>query len=62
MVTTHRDLRASGIWLPTSPLAPALGLTPLPHGYWLALLLILASYLLLTQSVKVWLIRRFGLG
>jgi Mg2+-importing ATPase len=51
-----------GVWLPTSPLAAALGFTPLPHGYWMALLLIIACYLVLTQTVKVWLIRRFGLG
>ena len=53
---------AVGLWLPTSPLAGALGFTPLPHGYWAALVLILAAYLLLTQAVKVWLIRRVGLG
>jgi len=50
-----------GLWLPTSPLAPALGLTALPHAFALALLAILAAYLLLTQSMKAWLIRRFGL-
>jgi Mg2+-importing ATPase len=53
---------AVGLWLPTSPLSGALGFTPLPHGYWVALVLILAGYLLLTQAVKVWLIRRVGLG
>ena len=51
-----------GIWLPTSSLAPALGLTTLPHAYTVALLLILGGYLLLTQLVKGWLIRRFGLS
>jgi Mg2+-importing ATPase len=51
-----------GIWLPTSSLAPALGLTPLPHGYAVALLLILGGYLLLTQLAKGWIIRRFGLS
>jgi P-type Mg2+ transporter len=50
-----------GLWLPTSPLAPALGLTALPNAFALALLAILAVYLLLTQLVKAWLIRRFGL-
>ncbi|HTN49137.1 MAG TPA: magnesium-translocating P-type ATPase [Burkholderiaceae bacterium] len=53
---------AVGLWLPTSPLADALGFVALPHGYWAALALILVGYLLLTQTVKVWLIRRFGLG
>jgi len=51
-----------GLWLPTSPFAASLGLTPLPHAYGLALLAILGSYLLLTQLVKSWLIRRFGLS
>ena len=51
-----------GIWLPTSSLAPALGLTPLPHAYAVALLLILAGYLLVTQLAKGWIIRRFGLS
>jgi len=51
-----------GLWLPTSPFAASLGLTPLPHAYGLALLAILGSYMLLTQLVKSWLIRRFGLS
>ncbi len=51
-----------GIWLPTSSLAPALGLTPLPHAYAVALLLILGGYLLMTQLAKGWIIRRFGLS
>jgi Mg2+-importing ATPase len=50
-----------GIWLPFSHFAPALGLTPPPHQYWLALVAILAAYLTLTQVVKTWVIRRFGL-
>jgi len=50
-----------GLWLPNSPFAHALGLTPLPHAYLLALLGILFGYMLLTQLVKAWLIRRFGL-
>jgi len=34
---------------------------PLPGQYWLLLVLILGAYLLLTQTVKAWMIRRFGL-
>ena len=49
------------MWLPFSNLAPLFGLTPLPLGYFLALAAILACYLLLTQSVKAVLVRRFGL-
>ena len=51
-----------GIWLPTSSFASALGLTPLPHAYAVALLLIVGGYLLTTQLTKGWLIRRFGLS
>ena len=51
-----------GLWLPTSPFADALGLTPLPHAFALALLGILGGYMLLTQLAKTWLIRRFGLS
>jgi Mg2+-importing ATPase len=53
---------ALGLWLPYSPFAGAIGLTPLPHGYGLALLGILSGYLLVTQLVKAWIIRRFGLS
>ena len=51
-----------GVWLPTSPLAGALGMTALPHAYWAALVFILAAYMLLTQLAKSWLIKRFGLN
>jgi len=50
-----------GLWLPSSPFAGALGLTPLPHTFGIALLCILGGYMLLTQLMKTWLIRRFGL-
>jgi Mg2+-importing ATPase len=51
-----------GLWLPVSHFAHALNLVPLPHEYLLALVAILAAYLLLTQLVKTWLIKRFGLN
>ncbi|MDE2359463.1 MAG: magnesium-translocating P-type ATPase, partial [Betaproteobacteria bacterium] len=51
-----------GLWLPTSPFADALGLTPLPRAFALALIGILGGYMLLTQLAKTWLIRRFGLS
>jgi len=47
-----------GIWLPFSALAPALGFTALPHLYWPLLALTLAGYLVLTQAVKSWLLKR----
>lgn len=51
-----------GIWLPFSPLAGALGFTRMPQGYWWTLLAILGAYLALTQLLKSWLVRRFGLN
>jgi Mg2+-importing ATPase len=51
-----------GLWLPVSHFAPALSLAPLPHQYLLALIGILAGYLTLTQLVKTWIIKRFGLN
>jgi len=47
-----------GIWLPFSPVAPALGFSPLPELYWPLLLLTLLCYVGLTQMVKSWLIRK----
>jgi P-type Mg2+ transporter len=55
---TSLIVMAVGIWLPFSPFAAALGFTALPHGYWPLLLLTLLLYVLLTQGVKTWLLRR----
>jgi P-type Mg2+ transporter len=51
-----------GAALPFSPLAGALGFAPLPPLYWLLLAGMLVCYVLLTQAVKTWFIRRFGEG
>ena len=47
-----------GVWLPSSPLAPALRLTHLPHLYWPLLAVTLLAYVTLTQVVKTWLHHR----
>jgi len=60
MVTTI-SICVLGAWLPYSTFAAALGFTPLPHAYWPVLGAMLLAYLGLTQLVKRWLIRRFGL-
>jgi ATPase, P-type (transporting), HAD superfamily, subfamily IC len=49
-----------GAYLPYSPLANALGLVALPPLYWLLLLATLLCYVVLTQIVKTWFIRKFG--
>ena len=57
MVTTAAIMLV-GLWLPSSPLGPALGMTPLPHLYWPLIALTLLAYVVLTQFVKTWLLRR----
>ncbi len=47
-----------GIVLPFTPVGAYLGFTPLPGLYWPILLATIACYLVLTQSVKMWLLRR----
>jgi len=42
------------------PIARVLGFTPLPGLFWLFLLIMLIAYVVLTQLVKVWFVRRFG--
>jgi len=46
-----------GIIIPFSPLGRYLGFTMLPPLYWLLLGLTLMSYVVLTQGVKMWLLR-----
>jgi len=47
-----------GVYLPMSPIAAYLGFTSLPSLYWPLLFLTLIGYVLLTQSVKMWLLRK----
>jgi P-type Mg2+ transporter len=49
---------AFGIWLPYSPLASSLGFTHLPNLYWPVLAVTMLAYVVLTQGIKVWLLRR----
>ena len=47
-----------GMWLPFSPLGPALGFVHLPGLYWPFLSVFLACYAVLTQAVKMWLLKK----
>lgn len=47
-----------GIFLPFTPVAPALGFAPLPTGYFLFLVGTILTYLLLVEVVKRWLMQR----
>jgi Mg2+-importing ATPase len=58
LVATTVTIMAVGIWLPSSPLGPALGLVALPSSYWPLLAVTLLAYIMLTQIVKVMLLRR----
>ncbi len=59
VLVTTAAVMAAGIWLPFSPLAPAIRLQPLPAAFFVYLPLVLLAYCLLTQAVKVLYIRRF---
>jgi Mg2+-importing ATPase len=57
LTATTLSIMAFGMWLPYSPLASSLGLAHLPRLYWPILMLTLLSYVGLTQTIKVWLLR-----
>ena len=61
LLTTSVIIAAVGIVIPFTWLGAFLGFVPLPPGYWIALLLILPSYAVLTHVMKTWFVRRFGL-
>lgn len=50
-----------GLWLPFSSFARHFGFAPVPAEYGLALAAIVGGYLIFTQLVKAWFIRRYGL-
>lgn len=52
LLATTVGIMLIGLWLPTSPLAGALGLVPLPLAFWPFLLATVLAYLALTQVVK----------
>jgi Mg2+-importing ATPase len=58
LTLTTLCVMAFGIWLPYSPLSPALGLAHLPNMYWPILALTLLGYMVLTQVVKMWLLHK----
>jgi Mg2+-importing ATPase len=58
LIATTVIIMMIGVWLPYSPLAPALSFTPLPGLYWPLIIATLVCYTLLTQVVKMWLLRR----
>jgi Mg2+-importing ATPase len=49
---------ATGLYLPFSPVAGALGFTPLPALYWPFLFVTVVCYVALTQAVKSWFLKK----
>jgi P-type Mg2+ transporter len=58
LLTTSAVMMVVGIALPFTPLGRYLGFTALPALYWPYLAATLLCYVLLTQGVKAWLLRR----
>ncbi len=59
LTLTSLIIAAIGVYLPFSDLAKPLGLVEPPPLYWLLLFVMLICYVLLTQLVKGWFVRRF---
>jgi len=62
LIATSAVVMLIGVLLPTSPLGPYLGFAALPALYWPLLALTLIGYMVLTQLVKTWLIRKGWMG
>jgi P-type Mg2+ transporter len=58
LIMTSAAIMLVGIGLPFSPIGVWLGFVPLPILYWPLLLITLLLYVVLTQMVKAWLVRR----
>lgn len=60
MLFTTLVVMAFGCWLPFSPLAHFLGFEPLPGIFFVWMVGFLLAYSVLTHTVKMWFIRKFG--
>jgi Mg2+-importing ATPase len=60
LILTSIIIVTVGAWLTISPLANSLGFVALPPLYWLILAGMLVCYVVLTQIVKTWFYRKFG--
>jgi Mg2+-importing ATPase len=61
LVMTTAGVMLIGLYFPFSPLAPKIGMVPLPPAYFGYLFLTLLSYWALTQVVKSWFIKKYGM-
>jgi len=60
LIMTSLIIVAIGGWLPFSPIAGTLGFTTLPPLYWVLLAGMLLCYIMLTQLIKTWFIRKYA--
>ncbi len=60
MLFATLSVMAVGCWLPYSPLAHFLGFEPLPAVFFAWMVAFLLAYSVLTHTVKMWFIRKFG--
>jgi P-type Mg2+ transporter len=58
LIVTSAIVMAVGIWLPFSPIAEYLGFVAVDWRYWPIVIAILFAYIVLTQFVKTWLVRK----
>jgi P-type Mg2+ transporter len=58
LIVTTVLVMTAGMLLPFTPLAKPLGFEQLPPLYWLLLAITLLCYMILTQGVKTWLLRK----
>lgn len=61
LITTTIVICVVGVALPFTWAGGAIGFTPLPWLYWPLVAAILMTYAVLTQLVKVWFVRRWGM-
>ncbi|MBU3551351.1 magnesium-translocating P-type ATPase [Polynucleobacter sp. MWH-Berg-3C6] len=61
LVLTTLFICAVGIVLPYTVLGQQFQMSPLPSNYWYAIAFLLPCYLLLTQLVKMWFVKKWGI-
>jgi len=60
LALTTLSVMAAAVLLPYSPVAGYFGLTPLPWSFWPWMAATLCTYAVLTHSVKMWFIKKYG--
>jgi Mg2+-importing ATPase len=61
LIATTVVICTVGIALPYTFIGSSLGFVPLPAAYWPAVILIVATYAVLTHLAKTWFVRRWGM-